>query len=163
MKFLEKNLEDIIMKTNNNILQERGLDIFGSKKRQVRIGNYGICDIVTVDRCVDYYNKKYVEFGVIELKQEIINAKALFQAIRYATGIRSWLEKYKRELSYSINIILIGKSIEASTDFCFVSDLFVADSFQYRNASVSIYTYDYDFDGISFNKESGFKLIDEGF
>lgn len=56
MNFLEKNLEDIIYETNNKYLRERGLFINGIKKRQLRIGNYGIADIVTFkkgDYCED--------------------------------------------------------------------------------------------------------------
>lgn len=45
--FLEKTLEDIIFETSNDDLKERGLWICGNKKRQVKIGNYGIADLIT--------------------------------------------------------------------------------------------------------------------
>ena len=48
MNFLEKNLEDIIFETDNVDLRKRDLFIFGKKKRQVRIGNYGTCDTMVV-------------------------------------------------------------------------------------------------------------------
>ena len=47
MSFLEKDLEDIIFETDNDLLFEHGLFIDGQKKRQVRIGNYGIADLIT--------------------------------------------------------------------------------------------------------------------
>ena len=54
MKFLEKDLEEIIFETSNKELNERGLFVYGKKYRQLRIGNYGVADLVVVDRTPNY-------------------------------------------------------------------------------------------------------------
>ena len=50
MKFLEKDLEEIIWDAYKNdklsLINNRGLFINGLIKRQLRIGNYGIADLV---------------------------------------------------------------------------------------------------------------------
>ena len=46
MKFLEKDLEQIIFESGRDSLRERGLSISGKLLRQLRIGNYGIADLV---------------------------------------------------------------------------------------------------------------------
>lgn len=61
MKFLEKDLEDIIFNADNESLQSRGLEIRGFKKRQLNIGNYGIADIVTFERS-NYIDEEYAEY-----------------------------------------------------------------------------------------------------
>jgi len=158
MQFLEKNLEDIIFTTPNELLQERGLNISGSKKRQVRIGNYGIADIVAYDRgCFVPLNGGWHDetcIVVYELKQQEINVSALLQAARYAKGIQSYLKEYKGR-HYKVRACLIGSSIEQSSGFSYLAD-FIHDF-------MSIYTYKYDFDGIKFNREFGYHLLKEGF
>jgi hypothetical protein len=80
MKFLEKDLEDIIWEASNERLQENGLDISGKKYRQLRIGNYGIADIVSVTK--PYYHEYFKKHqkGIItiyELKKELIKYASL--------------------------------------------------------------------------------------
>lgn len=70
MQFLEKDLENIIWETNNKKLQEKGLLIEGKKFRQLRIGNYGICDILTVQRENYYLGFSYLNITIYELKKE---------------------------------------------------------------------------------------------
>lgn len=159
MNFLEKNLEDIIFNTPNHLLIERGLHIGGAKKMQVRIGNYGIADIITYDKgeLIDYDGKRWhgeTCITVYELKQQEINASALLQAIRYAKGVQRYLQKHKGK-HYEVKVCLIGSSIEQGSGFPYLSD-FMSDF-------MSVYTYKYDFDGISFNWEYGYHLINEGF
>jgi len=47
MKFLEKDLEEIIFNADMKDLPEKGLHFTGVIKRQLRIGNYGVADLVT--------------------------------------------------------------------------------------------------------------------
>ena len=49
MNFLEKDLEEIIYNTDKEMLTERGLPYhpFETFKRQLKIGNYGIADLVS--------------------------------------------------------------------------------------------------------------------
>jgi hypothetical protein len=62
MNFLEKNLEDIIFETHENKLRDRGLEISGKKLRQLRIGNYGIADMITYTRIKKYFRLKIFRF-----------------------------------------------------------------------------------------------------
>ena len=70
MNFLEQDLESIIYKTPNDILRSRGLDIIdGHKKRQVNFKDFGIADLVTINKSE---NGTFV-INVFELKKEEIN------------------------------------------------------------------------------------------
>lgn len=150
MNFLEKNLEDIIFDTPNERLQERGLDISGIKKRQVSIGNYGICDLISIER---EGNSFYIK--VYELKKELINVDAFLQAVKYKKGIERYFEKHlsKKGWICQVSIVLIGKTIDTKNSFCYLSEYTGFDFF----------TYDYNFDGINFTQKYGYSKINEGF
>jgi hypothetical protein len=73
MDFLEKDLEEIIFNANLSELEERGLRMELQRKRQFRIGNYGIADIVGFER--PYYhthfkNHRKGSITVYELKKD---------------------------------------------------------------------------------------------
>lgn len=164
MKFLEKDLEQIIFETENDLLNERGLDISGFKKRQIKIGNYGIADLVTIQKTYDYYNKVIPELNItiFELKKNEISINTFLQAIRYLKGIKSFLNKRKSYYNVNYKIVLIGDSIDKNSDFIFLTDLI--DSNRYGTSfSLEFYTYDFDFNGITFNSQSGYQLTNEGF
>jgi hypothetical protein len=148
MDFLEKNLEDIIFEADNEKLKERGLFIPGKKKRQVRIGNYGIADIVSWTS-----TPNRLEITVFELKQKTIDATALMQAFRYKVGIERYISSRKPKLWFEVNIVLIGKEI-GKGDFCYMLS-------EYSNFYT--YTYSYGIDGIKFESQSGYYLRQEGF
>lgn len=164
MNFLERDLEDIVYQTSNQLLQQRGLPIEGIKKRQVRIGNYGIADLITISRDsrhedpfpngddVNYYFRNDRKITIYELKQNEINHKTLFQAYRYKVGVDQYLEK--RELDYRTEIVLIGKKVEMQSDFCYCLG---------KIEGITAYTYEYLFDGINFVCQNRFTLIDKGF
>jgi len=150
MDFLEKTLEDIIFETPNDLLHERGLYIHGNKKRQLRIGNYGISDIVTYYR---YDGKLFI--NILELKKDKISTDTLLQAVGYVKGIRSYLMRRKPTLTnISFKIKLIGKEIDTSDSFCYLPDIFTG---------IEIITYSYGFDGIHFKYHYEYKLTNEGF
>ena len=148
MDFLEKNLEDIIFETENKLLRERGLFISGKKLRQITIGNYGRSDIITVSR---YYGE--LEITIFELKSKELTWAAYHQAIRYAKGVERYLLK-RNFPNFTMNIVLIGSSIEKNSDFVYITDL---------NPRVNIVTYKYGFDGIQFDYHRDYKLTNEGF
>ena len=50
MKFLENDLEEIIYTSGRDVLEQRGLTINGKLLRQVKIGNYGIADLIEFQR-----------------------------------------------------------------------------------------------------------------
>lgn len=156
MKFLEKDLEQIIFETENKLLQVRGLDIYGKKIRQVNIGNYGIADLVTLSKNI--YDKE-VTITIYELKKDQIGVNALFQAIRYTRGIQRFFQE--RDFNYyrvgyimKFEIILVGSELDFNSSFAYVPEIF---------ENVRLFTYSYDFDGIYFSQKSGYKLINEGF
>jgi hypothetical protein len=161
MQFLEKDLENIIFKAPNEKLREKGLAIFGEKRRQVRIGNYGIADLITFERAVFYpsenkekgYHYDPPRITIYELKQNKVNASTFLQAIGYTKGIKRYL-RARGIQKCLFRICLIGKEIDTSGNFPYLADVF---------SGVDLISYDYDFDGISFETHSDFKLKNEGF
>jgi hypothetical protein len=178
MNFLEKDLEQIIYEADKELLAEKGLRVNGKLLRQVRIGNYGIADLVSIER--PYYHT-YFEFHckgtitIYELKKENISVSAFLQAVGYVKGIMRWMEQHPKNIeiistsNYDINIVLIGKNIDKKSEFLYLADLLntdnlgdnsLLDSF---NLSLEMFTYDYDFNGINFTKIENYKLMNEGF
>lgn len=173
MDFLEKNLEDIIFESDKESLQKRGLWCYGKFKRQLRIGNYGIADLVLFERTFtesyhfDGILKPFLNITIFELKKDKIGISAFLQAIGYAKGIQEYLDEYKPELEYTLNITLIGSSIDTSGTFCFIPSLF-SHSRQYEcNSSfisnINCYSYQYKLDGMYFKSEDDYNLTDKGF
>jgi hypothetical protein len=172
MDFLEKNLEDIIFETDNDLLMDRGLYIDGRKKRQVNIGGYGIADIVAIERftdCVDGVSvQKFIKINVLELKKNNADVGTFLQALKYCKGIKSYIEKRKLFNSYQIlfEVSLIGKKVDLSSSFIYLSDFLSGGDNSYcmhEYFSFSAYSYSYEFDGIKFKREHGYSLINEGF
>lgn len=165
MKFLEYDLEEIIYNTENEKLRDRGLGIFGLKIRQPRIGNYGIADIITIDRsCEDSidYTDPFVNITIYELKKENINLSAFMQAIGYCKGISSYMEKFYPDIYYKLDVKLIGRKIDTGSSFVYLPELITSSVSDFGTLnSISNYTYNYDYDGISFKEEYGYKLVDE--
>lgn len=168
--FLEKDLEDIIYNSDREELFDRGLNIYGKMFRQLRIGNYGIADLVCVDR-IEAKNKSDDDVDlvikVIELKRDLIDVNTFLQAVRYVSGISSYINKRKPNLKVNYVINLVGLRTDKTGDFCFITDMFVQN---HRSAlsknnviSLSIITYDITLDGIFFNRDGGYKLSNEGF
>lgn len=166
MNFLEKDLETIIYETPNIFLQESGLYIYGEKKRQVNIGNYGTADLIALKRnhCTDESDDHYMnKLAIFELKKNRITIDAFLQAVRYLKGIRRYLSQYHYNLyERSIyEIVLIGREIDTDSDFVYLTDLICSNN--NYSFDLSFYTYDFKFDGISFNRQSHYKLSKEGF
>lgn len=162
MSFLEKTLEEIIFNADKNILYERGLYITGKLVRQLRIGNYGVADLVSFTRLNKYERDQIgMHIDVYELKKDKIGVATFMQAIGYVKGIESYLKqrKYKYDISFSIN--LIGSSIENGSSFSYLTDLIPCNENGY--SFLNVFTYSYEIDGIRFKDESGYKLIDDGF
>ena len=181
MKFLEKNLEDIVFQTENKDLQERDLEIEGVKLRQTFIGNYGTSDIITFEkpRFITEEERKINKtipdrvthtrpvITIYELKKDEINKHTFLQAVRYLKGVDRFLtirnvsmigESFfdyrtdRTEQGIEFKIVLIGSNL--ATD----SSSYIPDFF-----NVDFYTYEYKFDGLYFNQESGYRLMKEGF
>lgn len=164
MKFLEKELEQIIWESDKAQLENRGLSLYGTLYRQKPIGNYGIADIIQVEKAYSK-NKPYLIIDVLELKQEKIGISAFLQAVWYAKGIQSYLEGRKVK-NYILNIKLIGKELDMPGSICFLPDLIDVNNkiLNYGKLnSVKFITYEYSLNGLMFKEEKGYKLIKEGF
>jgi hypothetical protein len=171
MDFLERDLEEIIFNANLSDLAKRGLSMELQRKRQFKIGNYGIADIVGFER--PFYSthcKKHFK-GIVtiyEFKKDAINISAFLQAIRYLKGVKQFLKKRNLEESYNYKIVLIGRSLDLSSSFSYLPDLISNDIYDMTIHEISrfnleFYTYSYGLDGLNFTQEYGYKLINEGF
>ena len=160
MEFLEKDLEDIIWDAPSDELLKRGLYIKGKIRRQVKVGSYGIADIVSIEKQSEIHPicgiiDQTVVITVFELKKQVCDVSALMQAARYATGIEQYLNKRKLfgDVSVVFRIVLIGKSI-CKSDFCYLPSFM---------DNLHVYTYKYTFSGIEFKSEYGYVLTNPGF
>jgi hypothetical protein len=176
MKFLEKTLEDIIYDTPADEIFKRGLTVQGKCYRQLKIGNYGIADLIYVrkdyeiDYVKDLYRNPSLVINVIELKKNKININTFLQALGYCKGISRYL-KLRGFTRFCFEITLIGQTIDESDSFCYLTDLIAPsydlhyrlEEFHDSIMNLSFFTYNYQFDGIRFNKINGYKLTDEGF
>ena len=170
MKFLESDLEEIIYTTSSEELRKRGLQVYGKRFRQLRIGNYGIADLVTFERlCIEVIDKKGKSLAtqcpcvitVYELKKDKIGISAFLQAVGYARGIHSYLKERRVNFEFKINIVLIGSKIDERSNYVYLSDLLSQNGD--NGLTLKNYTYEYNFDGIKFKVKKDYKLIHEGF
>lgn len=173
MNFLEKDLEEIIYNADREKLSERGLYISATEilKRQLKIGNYGIADLVSFKR--PYFHKYLKEtckgsISVYELKKDRISISTFLQAVNYLHGIKRYLEKKGISENYDYNIVLIGKEFDDNSSFVYLPE--ILNTFSYIDNidrpcifNLNLYTYSYDIDGLKFNEISGYKLVNEGF
>lgn len=167
MEFLEKDLEELMFNASNEELATAGISEFDclgtsiKRKRQLRIGNYGVADMVTFTKSYncssmwdEYGVKPVLEVNVYELKKDGITVSAFFQALRYAKGIKSFLCKrgfYEVEL----NIVLVGRlDLSIKSDVVYLNDVF---------DNVRLYGYTYSMDGLNFKEIINYSLVDEGF
>lgn len=171
MKFLEKDLEQIIYESNKELLLEKGLYIEGKLLRQVKIGNYGIADLIEYKR--PYYHEHFKtlckgEIIVYELKQEKIGISAFLQALGYIKGIQSYLEKRNIAENYNYTIKLIGKEIDLNSTFIYLTDFISNDNEAININFESVFSlrnfiYEYKLDGIHFKSINNYDLINKGF
>ena len=167
MDFLEKNLEEIIFNADDNRLKARGLDISGRRFRQLKIGNYGIADLVTanISCTIEYNPKKYYDITVYELKKDNVDIDTFLQALKYARGIISYLGQ-RSEIEAIINIVLIGRKCKGGLEV-YLPCLFKKSIFNDALTGigyVDVFEYSYDLDGLTFNKlDLGYRLANEGF
>ncbi|HDZ04865.1 hypothetical protein LCGC14_0371090 [marine sediment metagenome] len=169
MKFLEKDLEDIIwdnIKDKESIenLINKGFPIYYPNKifRQFKIGAYGIADVITFERPRWNIKKEHAipaTITVYELKKDLVSTNTFLQALRYIKGIRNYLEKREFKYPVTYKIICIGSDVNMDDDIIYLVD-FLLNS---NTLIFEIYTYDYSINGIGFNKEGEYKLKYEGF
>ena len=159
MKFLEKDLEDIIFdsikdETDKYELVERGLVHIESvyyAAKQVRIGNYGVADLITMQRA-----DGLLDIHVYELKRDMVGIESLIKCARYAKGIKSYMTTRFPRIRINVNCVLIGSKIDGNSDWIYLFDTVMS--------GVSVYTYEYGLRGLEFDLHSmNYSLITEGF
>ena len=163
MTFLEKDLEQIIYDADKELLAEKGLCINGKLFRQLRIGNYGIADLVTHKRPYfhSYFNGLCKgEITVYELKQNKIGISTFLQALGYLKGIKHYLKNRNLEYNYNYRIVLIGNEIDLNSTFIYLNDFVNWDDNENLINSISefhleLYKYSYEFNGINFKLING--------
>jgi hypothetical protein len=165
MNFLEKDLESIIYEAPKSAISKSGLPFYGKVFRQLRIGNYGIADLVTVHRSLIFSDHLIIR--IYELKKDKIYANALWQSIRYAKGITRFFEKRgikeSEDYTFQIELFLVGSEIDDCHDFIYLPDLMPYTEFDRKTGlcSIRFFTYKYAFDGLKFNEVNDYKLINE--
>jgi len=170
MNFLEKDLEQIIWESDNEKLQKRMLKISGKKFRQLKIGNYGISDLVTVKKDYYYHDESFkvipfLKITVFELKKEKVGISAFLQAIRYCKGIKDYFDSNRANIDFELNIALIAKSVDTQSDFIFLTDLFGKHHTNNKGLinNINFYSFSYGLDGILFTKHDRYCLTNKGF
>ena len=150
MEFLEKDLEQIIFEANEKELDNRGLYLRGKRFRQMKIGGYGIADLVYITRPhFNPYSKEMMKgvISVIELKQNTITVSAFLQAVRYVRGVQRFLELNQPNLdgSFDFEIILIGSKIDMDSSIVFLPDIFNNDreGFLYEPSKTRVFMHTY--------------------
>lgn len=158
MRFLEKDLEQIIFESNKEVLYERGLDVRGKMFRQLRIGNYGVADLVTFSKgeyLTEYKGHEEHRITIYELKKDDIGYDALQQALRYACGVNRYLGQRGLINNIMVKIVLIGSCVDKSGGFSL--------GIGHLRPLIDVYSYDYRLNGLHFKREIGYCLNDEGF
>lgn len=172
MKFLEKDLEDYIFKSSSKSLEDCGLYFIGKKYRKLRIGSYGISDLIYFRR--PFYNPYEQifckgEITVMELKKDKISVSSFFQAVRYVRGIQRYIEMHRPNLDGKINynIVLIGSDVNEDSDIRYLTSIFPSFDFSEISTdvktSVSLFTYELIDDFIVFSEASSLKMNNEKF
>lgn len=160
MNFLEKDLEEIIWESDEVKLFEKGFYISGKKFRQLKIGNYGVADIVTFNR--HYSDRSHIIISIYEFKRDSAGISAFFQAVRYMKGIDRYLKRRDVNFSYSFNIILCARKIETN-DYIYLADFISRDCNKGGLVGLYSFSYEYDIDGITFEQMENYSLENEGF
>lgn len=165
MNLLEKDLEEIIYGATDEELVRCGLYRPNKLIRQLRIGNYGIADMVGFEKRYDgpdgFGGKMYKPvITIYELKKEKVSVSVFLQALNYAKGIAEYirLKQYKNLRGCTIEICLIGKSIDTNSSFIYLTDYLMNSEFQ-----LHYFTYKYELNGLAFKRHSGYHRPNHGF
>ena len=159
MEFLEKDLEQIIYESTIEDLNKAGLSIIGKRFRQLRIGNYGVADIVTFHRYSGTLN-----ITIYELKKDKAGISAFLQGLRYCKGIDSYIRDFRnKDIDIVYRIFIIGREIDTNSDYIYLTDFLNGNICYCYDFRVYNYSYKYNIDGLKFHLEGGYKLTNENF
>lgn len=129
MKFdSEKELEDLVFDQYN---ESSEVIIDGSCPdflfRQLSLGDYGICDLVSID--ILSQKEKIIEVKIYELKNGPITSDALIQVCRYRSGIEKAVSAIPGVTLHDVSLAVVGLSIDKS---CYVVDSCGIEYFEVR-------------------------------
>lgn len=118
----EKELEDFIFKA----MQEKNYDPIVDQQidwsgRQIRIGAYGVADIVTVSYCPDPYEPS-ISITVYEIKKDQINTRAFGQVSRYMKGVKHYFEISYPDQIINVYGVLVGTCLADDDSSKFLID-----------------------------------------
>ncbi|MCF6442039.1 hypothetical protein L1077_21650 [Pseudoalteromonas luteoviolacea] len=110
----EKELEDFIFEAaekDHEELSNRGLFMPDSPKfyRQVKLGDYGIADIIAIGRCKE---TDKLEVFIYELKKEKVSVRDLPQISMYMGGVYMWLRGQYSQEEYTMIGVLLAPSVD---------------------------------------------------
>lgn len=151
IKISEKKLEDLIEELFNNGELDCKLPVFSTKpfkmRRQVSIGDYGVADVIFIERMFDENIVPTINFHIIELKARQLKSKDFAQLSKYSKGLSHYLKYREFGCNYSINPILIGEHPSEGQGF---GDSFFISDFSH----IDTYCYYVDINGFGFEEVS---------
>jgi hypothetical protein len=139
----EKDLED-------DFIHEVGGDSI-TVFRQLKIGKYGIADIVTINKDYDCYEsdkKIVVNITVYELKKRSISCKSFAQGLRYMSAIIRYIRILNigrnSKFFFNFKVVSVGRSFDAFGSKYFLEYDFDQDSYiDFPIISFSAIKYDF--------------------
>lgn len=162
MQFLEKDLEKVIFDgCRKTLFDKYGFYKPRLLKRQLRIGNYGIADMVGFEfKWCNHHKKFKPQVTIYEFKQDKISLSTFMQGCRYAKGVEHFFLKNKSRLypDLQIRLVLVGKQLDTNGDFVYLTDLISGPYFE-----LDIFTYDYCLDGLSLHGHAFYYSARPGF
>jgi len=143
----ELQLEHLIFsyRGDQKVIREKGLIHYEHEIviKELNLGCYGRLDLIGIEMYQTDRKKRCINITIYELKQKVIGIKALSQASRYLSGIKRYVDS--KEIYKNINIeyqvVLIGDSIDFSSDFCYLGSEF---------PNLSCYLYSFGINGLTF-------------
>ena len=164
MKFLERDLEEILFTADKSALFDQGFYKASNLKRQLVIGRYGRADMVGFE-CRSKSNQWHIPgkrfiVTVYELKQDKISVSSFLQAAGYLRGIKDYLKKKHPHIydNTCFEIVLVGRNVDDNSSFIYLPYLLEGEKFR-----LSLFTYEYDVYGIKFKTHKHYSLLNSGF
>jgi hypothetical protein len=156
MNVLEREVEDLLwygLTKYDDDISKKGINFYNPGMdyfRQPVLGSYGKADIIGINYSPKRAGERWLNIQVIEIKKDEVNIETLTQACRYVSALKLGLAQFNGIQILDAEIILIGRSIDLKSDFCYcLNDL----------TNLKCYTYDIDFhQGVFFKEQSGFHL-----
>ena len=152
MIFFDKSIKGLIQETETDVLNNKGLGIpLGKRFLDLRIGNYGIADMIVATRI-----QGGLGIVILLFKDYEIGIKDFINALEIRRGIERFYQKRGCKLNYTIKIKikLVGGDLEKSGGFRYLPNLF---------PGIENIVYSLGVEGLSFKSLENCILTDEGF